>query len=79
MGSEDEGLIFNLLDTPGLQHFSEDTYRRLTAVDGAVMVLDAVKGIEEQTRKLFEVCPLARRADRHFCQQAGPRGPRPVR
>ncbi len=49
---------FNLLDTPGHQDFSEDTYRTLTAVDSAVMVLDAAKGIEAQTRKLFEVCRL---------------------
>lgn len=48
----------NLLDTPGHKDFSEDTYRTLTAVDSAVMVLDAAKGIEEQTRKLFEVCRL---------------------
>ncbi|WP_129626454.1 peptide chain release factor 3 [Candidatus Oscillochloris fontis] len=46
----------NLLDTPGHQDFSEDTYRTLMAVDSAVMVLDAAKGIEAQTRKLFEVC-----------------------
>jgi len=49
---------FNLLDTPGHQDFSEDTYRTLTAVDSAVMVLDAAKGIEAQTLKLFEVCRL---------------------
>lgn len=49
---------FNLLDTPGHQDFSEDTYRTLMAVDSAVMVLDAAKGIEAQTRKLFEVCRL---------------------
>jgi len=49
---------FNLLDTPGHEDFSEDTYRTLTAVDSAVMVLDAAKGIEIQTRKLFEVCRL---------------------
>src|SRR5450432_1833501 len=49
---------FNLLDTPGHQDFSEDTYRTLTAVDSAVMVLDAAKGIETQTKKLFEVCRL---------------------
>lgn len=48
----------NLLDTPGHKDFSEDTYRTLTAVDSAVMVLDAAKGIEEQTYKLFEVCRL---------------------
>ncbi|MBZ0089022.1 MAG: GTP-binding protein, partial [Thermoanaerobaculia bacterium] len=49
---------FNLLDTPGHQDFSEDTYRTLTAVDSAVMVIDAAKGIETQTRKFFEVCRL---------------------
>jgi peptide chain release factor 3 len=52
------GCTFNLLDTPGHEDFSEDTYRTLTAVDSAVMVIDAAKGIEEQTRKLFEVCRL---------------------
>ena len=52
------GVTFNLLDTPGHEDFSEDTYRTLTAVDSAVMVLDAAKGIEPQTRKLFEVCRL---------------------
>src|SRR5215203_330617 len=46
----------NLLDTPGHKDFSEDTYRVLTAVDAVVMVIDAAKGIEAQTRKLFEVC-----------------------
>ena len=48
--------IVNLLDTPGHRDFSEDTYRVLTAADGAIMVLDAAKGIEPQTLKLFEVC-----------------------
>ncbi len=52
------GHTFNLLDTPGHQDFSEDTYRTLTAVDSAIMVLDVAKGIEAQTRKLFEVCRL---------------------
>jgi peptide chain release factor 3 len=52
------GCTFNLLDTPGHQDFSEDTFRTLTAVDSAVMVIDAAKGIETQTRKLFEVCRL---------------------
>jgi peptide chain release factor 3 len=58
MTFEFEGLVFNLLDTPGHEDFSEDTYRTLTAVDSAVMVIDAAKGIEERTRKLFEVCRL---------------------
>src|SRR5512143_3732677 len=52
------GNVFNLLDTPGHEDFSEDTYRTLTAVDSAVMVIDAAKGIEARTRKLFEVCRL---------------------
>ena len=53
-----DGITFNLLDTPGHEDFSEDTYRVLTAVDSAVMVLDSAKGIETQTKKLFEVCRL---------------------
>jgi len=53
---EYNGYKINLLDTPGHQDFSEDTYRVLTAVDAVVMVIDAAKGIEKQTRKLFEVC-----------------------
>ena len=52
------GCVINLLDTPGHEDFSEDTYRTLTAVDCAGMVIDAAKGIETQTRKLFEVCRL---------------------
>lgn len=52
------GITYNLLDTPGHEDFSEDTYRTLTAVDSAVMVLDCAKGIEAQTLKLFEVCRL---------------------
>jgi len=58
MTFERKGVTFNLLDTPGHEDFSEDTYRTLTAVDSAVMVIDAAKGIEPQTRKLFEVCRL---------------------
>jgi peptide chain release factor 3 len=58
MTFEYNGHTVNLLDTPGHKDFSEDTYRTLTAVDSAVMVLDAAKGIESQTRKLFEVCRL---------------------
>lgn len=58
MTFEHDNKVFNLLDTPGHEDFSEDTYRTLTAVDAAVMVLDAAKGIEPQTLKLFEVCRL---------------------
>ncbi len=58
MTFQKDGITFNLLDTPGHEDFSEDTYRTLTAVDSAVMVIDAAKGIEPQTRKLFEVCRL---------------------
>jgi len=58
MTFEYEDAVFNLLDTPGHEDFSEDTYRTLTAADSAVMVIDAAKGIEAQTRKLFEVCRL---------------------
>jgi peptide chain release factor 3 len=55
---EYDGAVVNLLDTPGHQDFSEDTYRTLMAVDCAVMILDAAKGVEAQTRRLFEVCRL---------------------
>lgn len=58
MTFENEGITYNLLDTPGHEDFSEDTYRTLTAVDSAIMVLDCAKGIEIQTYKLFEVCRL---------------------
>jgi peptide chain release factor 3 len=58
MTFEYKNAVFNLLDTPGHEDFSEDTYRTLTAADSAVMVIDAAKGIEAQTRKLFEVCRL---------------------
>src|SRR5881398_3403771 len=56
MTFEHDGIVFNLLDTPGHQDFSEDTYRTLTAADSAVMLMDAAKGVEAQTRKLFAVC-----------------------
>lgn len=55
---EYEGYCINILDTPGHQDFSEDTYRTLMAADSAVMVIDAAKGIEPQTRKLFKVCSM---------------------
>lgn len=53
-----EDVVINILDTPGHEDFSEDTYRTLTAADCAIMVIDAAKGVEKQTRKLFEVCKL---------------------
>ncbi|MCM2278447.1 MAG: peptide chain release factor 3 [Oligoflexia bacterium] len=55
---EYNGTQINLLDTPGHKDFSEDTYRTLTAADAAVMLIDAAKGVEPQTRKLFEVCRM---------------------
>jgi peptide chain release factor 3 len=57
---EHHGCRVNLLDTPGHRDFSEDTYRTLVAADSAVMLIDAAKGVEAQTRKLFEVCRLRR-------------------
>jgi len=53
-----EGYEVNLLDTPGHQDFSEDTYRVLSAVDSALMVIDSAKGVETQTRKLMEICRM---------------------
>jgi peptide chain release factor 3 len=58
MTYEHKGLTFNLLDTPGHEDFSEDTYRTLTAADSAIMVLDAARGVEPRTLKLVEVCRL---------------------
>ena len=58
MTFEYEGKVFNLLDTPGHEDFSDHTYRTLTAVDAAIMVIDAAKGIEARTLKLFEICRL---------------------
>jgi len=58
MNFDYEGYRLNILDTPGHQDFSEDTYRALAAADNAIMLLDAAKGLEPQTRKLFEVCRL---------------------
>jgi len=58
MQFEYEGFCINILDTPGHQDFSEDTYRTLMAADSAVMVIDAAKGIEPQTRKLFKICAM---------------------
>ena len=53
-----DGFCINILDTPGHQDFSEDTYRTLMAADSAVMVIDASKGVENQTKKLFKVCVM---------------------
>src|SRR5689334_12992060 len=58
MAFEFGGIRYNLLDTPGHQDFSEDTYRTLTAADCAIMLIDAAKGVEEQTKKLFHVCRM---------------------
>ena len=58
--------VINLLDTPGHQDFSEDTYRTLAAADNAVMLEDAAKGLEPQTRKLFEVCKMRKNTNIYF-------------
>ncbi|MDR1023667.1 MAG: peptide chain release factor 3 [Prevotellaceae bacterium] len=58
MGFEYRGLQINILDTPGHEDFAEDTYRTLTAVDSAIVVIDAAKGVESQTRKLMNVCRM---------------------
>lgn len=58
MGFDYNGYKINILDTPGHKDFAEDTYRTLTAVDSVILVIDSVKGIEEQTRKLMEVCRM---------------------
>ena len=60
---------FNLVDTPGHSDFSEDTYRTLTAVDAAVMVIDGAKGVESQTKKLFEVCRMRDLPIMTFCNK----------
>ena len=64
-----DGHWFNLIDTPGHEDFSEDTYRTLTAVDAAIMVIDGAKGVESQTRKLFEVCRLRDLPILTFCNK----------
>ena len=58
MSFEYKNILVNLLDTPGHKDFAEDTYRTLTAVDSVVLVIDCVKGVEEQTRRLMEVCRM---------------------
>ncbi|AUH34489.1 peptide chain release factor 3 [Paracoccus tegillarcae] len=69
MSFEYDGHRFNLVDTPGHSDFSEDTYRTLTAVDAAIMVIDGAKGVESQTRKLFEVCRLRDLPILTFCNK----------
>lgn len=69
MSFDFEGFRFNLVDTPGHSDFSEDTYRTLTAVDAAVMVIDGAKGVESQTQKLFEVCRLRDLPILTFCNK----------
>jgi peptide chain release factor 3 len=69
MSFEYDGRWFNLVDTPGHEDFSEDTFRTLTAVDAAVMVIDGAKGVESQTRKLFEVCRLRDLPILTFCNK----------
>ena len=79
MTFEHDGHVFNLLDTPGHQDFSEDTYRTLTAVDSAVMVHRRGARHRGADPQAVRGLPAARRADHHLHQQARPRGPRPVR
>ncbi|MEM9230427.1 MAG: peptide chain release factor 3 [Pseudomonadota bacterium] len=69
MSFEFKDFWFNLVDTPGHSDFSEDTYRTLTAVDAAIMVVDGAKGVESQTQKLFEVCRLRDLPILTFCNK----------
>ncbi|OIQ33592.1 MAG: peptide chain release factor 3 [Alphaproteobacteria bacterium MedPE-SWcel] len=69
MSFDYQNLRFNLVDTPGHSDFSEDTYRTLTAVDAAIMVIDGAKGVESQTQKLFEVCRLRDLPILTFCNK----------
>jgi peptide chain release factor 3 len=69
MNFDYRGYRLNILDTPGHQDFSEDTYRALAAADNAIMLLDAAKGLEPQTRKLFEVCRMRRLPLFTFCNK----------
>ena len=69
MSFDFDGLRFNLVDTPGHSDFSEDTYRTLSAVDAAIMVIDGAKGVESQTKKLFEVCRLRDLPILTFCNK----------
>jgi peptide chain release factor 3 len=76
---EHDGTVLNLLDTPGHRDFSEDTYRVLSGVDAAVMVIDAARGVEPQTEKLYAVCRARGTPGDHLRQQDGPSDPRAAR
>ena len=78
MGFEYRGRKINLLDTPGHADFSEDTYRTLTAVDSALMVIDSVKGVEERTRKLCEICAMRKTPIITFINKLDREGREPV-
>ena len=79
MQFEYEGYCINILDTPGHQDFSEDTYRTLMAADSAVMVIDAAKGIEPQTSKLFKICAMRHIPIFTFINKLDREARRPVR
>lgn len=78
MQFEYEGLRFNLLDTPGHKDFSEDTYRTLMAADCATMLIDAAKGVEAQTRKLYEVCRMRKMPIFTFANKMDREGKNPL-
>src|ERR1700722_14091845 len=73
-----QGLRVNLLDTPGHKDFSEDTYRTLVAADSAAMLIDAAKGVETQTRKLYEVCRLRKMPIFTFANKMDREGKEPL-
>ena len=78
MGFEYNGIRINILDTPGHKDFAEDTYRTLTAVDSVILVVDCVKGVEEQTEKLMEVCRMRKTPVIIFINKMDREGKNPV-
>ncbi|MBN2553127.1 MAG: peptide chain release factor 3 [Spirochaetales bacterium] len=78
MSFEYGGRLINILDTPGHKDFAEDTYRTLTAVDSVILVVDSVKGVEEQTEKLMKVCRLRRTPVIVFINKLDREGKRPL-
>lgn len=78
MGFEYNGKKISILDTPGHKDFSEDTYRTLTAVDSAIMVVDSVKGVESQTQKLMEVCRMRNTPIMTFINKLDREGQNPI-